>query len=884
MLKDEKKLDKIQIAQTILDKTGRKKPEDSQDTKKDISTITIAEYCKKMARAAMRHPSSEVRTQLEDLHVRLKELLLPLSDASLIWILGGSKISHGRFTIKSLKTFLNKDCKDISSSRLISGIETLLCDIAYRAIRVPWSTPPIQPDTPDLSETCTNLWSLIYKYLAPPINMICPRNLDVVEDGSSAEIKIDPDDLSDVSDTEDELKRSTEVLPGCGMRSVIVESTRKTKIKSWVQTAIDNGIPIRSHVSSTLALELAVVMGLFHTGTTNTWADSDENLSKLAAVLMAHFLRGSFHSFAESSVGVHHYLSHRKRKHDPSLAMTIPSPRDALETALSMLASAVSNDVADESSMSLREAINILKPVIMASTVVSFQSIDISTIEDELKPIKTEITEISAKIEGLIAKDQETTTEAKGSSLDKISGIEYTFTQVSDLKPKLKEAKEQLLRWRYVTNLYSTQDQVWRDAQVEQRILLSQCTKPEKLISKKEADFKQYKSAVEEYNKLDQNIERIKEDLCNITDYKEIKSADEIKTSLEQLEQLESQLKIARYHIEKLDRSETKPLIATEIKTAQTRLEKINQGITERAQTFKQVESYLLTLTTLIQKLESSHNQIREHKPIDPSQSTAEKNRKESLFYVSFGEQKEIFRLEYNQLKSNELSQIPVCKKQLEIINQLQADIEKDLTLKKNEWKSRLKAMKDIKLTASLKGKLSGLKIKLPEKLVRNLETMVEEKTTAHDKIKKIENTILGDEYFTNSVISLVRLRQLLCHDSNINYSKSLRVDSEIILELIHDVSFWNTHTWFFSRPATIEKTVIEHHTHPEQDIFSILKRNVSQAGNNMFRNRKTQHLYDAIMKSNNAKELVDNLLSNQFMQEYVEYYNRSIQPVRVNR
>lgn len=287
-----------------------------------------------LSRMAMRHPDSEVKTQLQNLHQTIKKLFEGCSDAEINWLLGGAPNSRGSFTNhEAFKRFFAIDPKTIASSRLITALESVVTCIAYRAINRTDATTPISPSQ---TEPEHKMYALIHQLMdskmSPEFSTISIRkaletktqeyfiSIDQIPRGTS--IKTNPVQTSDVSDDEEPNRRLPLRKPNF-FQNVLV-GTKKT----WAGSAVAARVPIREHVSRSAPPVLSVLSVLL-----GEWFKVDDNVKKFSgAILIPVYLRGDYHTVAETALGVIHFLENRQGR----LCEMLP-PQECLARGLSFI-------------------------------------------------------------------------------------------------------------------------------------------------------------------------------------------------------------------------------------------------------------------------------------------------------------------------------------------------------------------------------------------------------------------------------------------------------------------------------------------------------------------------------------------------------------------
>lgn len=308
-------------------------------------------YTDMIARTVMRHPSKETRAMLEKLHQAIKTKFMNQTDEGLNWLLSPTieknRVRGGFANAQSLKKFLNKNPTTIPSSRLITGIETLLTDISYKSLFFPKGLTPNQKA---IHKLCTQ----IKTKFAPCLDLKCPDKYDM---WSYANTTFNPKtecsggergELSDVSDAESEHDMPIqERLPKQAFPKIKKDGNTRT----WVYAAQLGNIPIRYSISGTACLNLAAA----------EWLLSDvKNISKelellAGAVIIPTYHRADYHSVAEVMAGVQHQIDHRFKRD-----LALLQPQEALSRGLHLIAEATDPQFQDR--------IKLLSKVVIQST------------------------------------------------------------------------------------------------------------------------------------------------------------------------------------------------------------------------------------------------------------------------------------------------------------------------------------------------------------------------------------------------------------------------------------------------------------------------------------------------------------------------------------
>lgn len=300
-----------------------------------------------VSRVVMREISSEVRASLHEIHRRMGRDFSKMSDESLAWLLGGSSnSSRGGFkSVRDFRRFLSQDPSCISPSRLMTGIETIGVAIGYRGICAAWTQAPSRPVTRDQKEMfgwiCTTLEDKTVNSIS---DVYKGRSQDKVREGKEAfsDDIVCPQDptMSDASDCEENRLKPENKTAGARFRN------KRGQGYSWVGAAEKSGIPIRNHTSGTTALCMAAIDGILR----------DFKYDKQAlfgALLVPQYLRGDYHTFAETGAGMYHFMCERH-----GMASQEIHPKSALEYAYNSMIAALRDFKKKGEELSPKEALS----------------------------------------------------------------------------------------------------------------------------------------------------------------------------------------------------------------------------------------------------------------------------------------------------------------------------------------------------------------------------------------------------------------------------------------------------------------------------------------------------------------------------------------------
>ncbi|MCS5710676.1 hypothetical protein [Candidatus Berkiella aquae] len=372
-------------AEEILLNVGKEKISDKlrrSDENVSIQPNKINQTVKSISRAVMRHPDEKVLEMLCDLHQEMKSTFVNEPDEGIEWLLGGSRdMARGGFkNAQTFKAFLNKDPRKMSPSRLITGLETVATAIGYRMIHANWSLPPTNPNDPMQNATPAQkqMNELIQKIrftngdvIMPPIGeAYVNRGFDDVARSPISlddDIDIEAEDVSEASDL-DGIDEEV-VLPAQKLPARVFQKHNDHAL-SWPAAALKSNIDVRAHTSGTAPLALSAIEGVLGYNRSGKLLTKEEELRKLSgALLVASFLRGDFHTPAETQAGVEHYISEKKKRKNPSLKTQLLQPKAAFTLALNSMSEASKNSkVSKKDKLALQSAIQMLSDEIISGT------------------------------------------------------------------------------------------------------------------------------------------------------------------------------------------------------------------------------------------------------------------------------------------------------------------------------------------------------------------------------------------------------------------------------------------------------------------------------------------------------------------------------------
>lgn len=326
-----------------------------------------------IARAVMRNPDLSTLKNLYIIHQSIKDIFADQPDKVLNFILSSGQESRGGFKdAEQLKKFLNTDPKKIEPSRLMTGIETFASSLAYCSFDAAKKAEYADPTIRHFVDTI--LYPIIQEKNVPYISRTyINRGVDDIGKSTSNEKKllksknqavtIDRIDVSEASgeDVEPFPKKKT------ASREFLTQSDLQTN--TFIGAALQSHIPVRGNTSGSAASTLSAIKGIldFNNVNSNPIMGDSESCQKLAgALLIGPYLRGDFHSIAETYIGVMFYISANIDKIPLSQIEQI-QPRQGFEGALKCLISAASNEGKYGSrKISLRHAIETVAPEILS--------------------------------------------------------------------------------------------------------------------------------------------------------------------------------------------------------------------------------------------------------------------------------------------------------------------------------------------------------------------------------------------------------------------------------------------------------------------------------------------------------------------------------------
>lgn len=361
---------KTRTAHEIIQNLGRAKQ--STRTRRLHTFFTLSEPRKNyedqktLSRVVMRAPNQNVIDNLNNIHQKMKQAFSSMPDSGLEWLLGGSsEMSRGGFQdddsmsrVNRFKQFLNTNPEKIPTQRLITGIETITTAMGYRAIHASWVESPYTPETKEQLLMDTKIRSLVLPFLRKQIgDVYLDRFFENIQPNS-------PKTKKEVVGKQIDVSSASEVEFTARKPKIKLDSRRfnyKTKKNtlSWPAMAKKGGIPVRGNTSGTCPLCMSAIEGLYSSGNSSSQDNlSDNDLKQLVgALLIPTFLRGDYHTFAETAAGIVHYLQERSIKNGEITQNNPVHPYDCYRQALEIMTSAVtSNKAKNCDSLTIQQA------------------------------------------------------------------------------------------------------------------------------------------------------------------------------------------------------------------------------------------------------------------------------------------------------------------------------------------------------------------------------------------------------------------------------------------------------------------------------------------------------------------------------------------------
>ena len=284
-----------------------------------------------ICRTVMRCPNEESRQVLCKLHEKMKDLLRLQGIDELDWLRKClmNKDRSGFTDGLSIQKFLQRDPESISTSRLITGLVTLLTAITYLGL----DDQEGEKDTPErveLKQICVKCT----KMTMPSIRESYPdKAMGKSTESEQCSFKDEfygPRKRA-LSICSDDDSPPNIVSRPCQLPQLIFQRYVFTN-RSWVSAADLGNIPIRANVSGTCACALGVAEYLLRKNSQNF---SHKEIEILAGVMsIPTYTRGDYHTIAETAAGVYYYLQRRSGKNKYE---AILPPKKAFRYGLSLM-------------------------------------------------------------------------------------------------------------------------------------------------------------------------------------------------------------------------------------------------------------------------------------------------------------------------------------------------------------------------------------------------------------------------------------------------------------------------------------------------------------------------------------------------------------------
>lgn len=320
-------------------------------------TNAIYDELKYIARAVMRDPDQSVLNILYAIHDKLKQVFLSQPNHHLHFLLEQTTTNRGGFNNPDqFKRFLEQDASKIQSSRLITGIESILTCIIYCRIR--YDTFYNHDPLFSFKKLITNLVPDIVPHISETYIDREDDKLDYYHDGQKNIAVIYPPDISEASGED------VPAFPTAKLGVKAYKTDNGNGNLTFPGAALKNNISICGHVSGTAPSTLSAVDGLLSydgSDVTDILPTLGDYQKLAGAMFAAPYLRANFHTPAETHVGLIFYLDCMKFNIDVN-NIEIIQPRDAFIGGLELLYSAANteNKYGKEKRISLQSAIKIV--------------------------------------------------------------------------------------------------------------------------------------------------------------------------------------------------------------------------------------------------------------------------------------------------------------------------------------------------------------------------------------------------------------------------------------------------------------------------------------------------------------------------------------------
>lgn len=395
-------VEKIETAKKVLEKLGSAKQADlmrrlkeSLESLKGQSSVakTLSKDVAMMSRAVMRQPKPEVVEKLNKVRKKLSVFFADAPDEGVQWVLeGSSEHARGGFKdVAAFRKFLGAKDNELTSSRLLTGLESTLTAMGYRMVSAREGKEPYDPQKhPD----ATSAQKAMHQKLVDKIRYIglahsekndqrtattsstyINRATDCIwtePDRVDEDITLLPEDVSEVSEAEDvAIKKPQQVMASRTFKqyneSPELKDVAQEEKLSWVGAAKAANIPVRAHTSGTTSILLGALAGICKTDlSTDDYQEqidcsdvlnTEANIKLIAgALVVPTFLRGDYHTTAETFAGVTHFIDQTVGKKEKKQLQ----PFEAFEGGLQLLQNSCSDEKVEGFDMSLSEAVAII--------------------------------------------------------------------------------------------------------------------------------------------------------------------------------------------------------------------------------------------------------------------------------------------------------------------------------------------------------------------------------------------------------------------------------------------------------------------------------------------------------------------------------------------
>lgn len=317
-----------------------------------------------VTRTLMRNPSASVRQSLELLHSRVQQHFGNMTDESLAWLLGGSRLnSRGGFqTVADFKNFLAQP--PTSSSRLITGLESIMTAVGYRHIRADWTEAPHQPVTPHEHAMAQVVDQIMQDEKVSAVATTYKQRYgdDIASDKANKWVTQETlhaytQDVSDASDVDDvDTKQPKQSLPTRNFKTISDDGQ-----PSWIAQAEKDGVYARAHTSGTAPLACAAIEGLLRNADGSHELGAQGSKELYTTLLIPQFHRSDYHSIAETEAGIEHFIGERDHKRLGTPMPSALTPKAALINGINAITQSTRDTVNPGETVSPKKAIEEFK-------------------------------------------------------------------------------------------------------------------------------------------------------------------------------------------------------------------------------------------------------------------------------------------------------------------------------------------------------------------------------------------------------------------------------------------------------------------------------------------------------------------------------------------